>query len=124
MKTEYKPQKREIGEPRKKSNEIRVDSWNKEKSIVIFIGNNNGWALTNGKEYSVIKTELISNIDDELHKKIQAKLDKRNHRKIYGFGYSHMMPRYFQIINDFGNKRYYPQELFKVKELLNFLGEK
>ena len=40
-----------LEQPRKKSNEIRVQSWDKEKPTIIFIGNGKPWSLTKNKEY-------------------------------------------------------------------------
>jgi hypothetical protein len=103
--------KRKFGESRKKKEQIRVDSWDKQKPIIIFI-KEDGWSLTKNKEYQVIETKLKSYDDKIVHEK-RRKAEKN---KMLIGAWGHEMDWYFRLINDKGNRRNYPQGLFKIKK--------
>jgi hypothetical protein len=98
---------RKLGRTRKMSTEIRVDSWDKEKPTIMFIGKSGNWSLSKNKEYKIIQTKLVSNTDLDLRNRF---IDKKRFVSIP----DHKMEWYFQIINDKGHTRVYPQQLFKI----------
>ncbi len=98
---------RKLGEPRKNSNEIRVERWDEKKTIVIFIGNEKAWDLVKDKSYEIMNTKLIGNTDDDIY--------ERNKNK-KSFNPYHQMNWYFKIKNEKGNVRCYPQTLFALQD--------